>query len=1534
MSPKRLSEDLIKTLSSKISLKERGFEAFFQDFFRGFPEDMLGCLEAFEWEKVVRLSWRFFSSPRGGEHIDSVGSLRYVAILREDKPFLVDTSVIVLKRLGYRVVALRHPTLRVLRNEKKEIVRIGEGKLETLVVLCLDDRGHGQEKKVLRKALRESLKDVFCIVEDFPKMLEFTRACQKDIHSPRGEVHSQEIKRFLEWLIDESFVFLGCRTYRYYDLEKEKKPWRKVGEGIGLLRNPKRPSFQAFKEGDEQYQRTIPPLTLDFIRSQETVSVTKSSLRSLVHRDCYYDIIMLKQWDSEGKVLGEQRIVGLFSSKAYNTSIFEIPWLRGKVSDVSHQSSLQGHDNKALHHLLERYPRDELFQITRKDLRAVVLGVLDMEERPRLRVFARKDKFGRFMSFLLYIPVNQFSTKLQHAVGRYLAKTLCGRQSATYVLVENDSIARVNYIIGLGQSVKVPSIETLESHIQDMARSWSDKMKEVIEQKFKGEVAFRKQQFLSYFSVAYTDAFLGQEVLDDIENLESFLSNGVKVQASITVPPEYKGYLTFKLYAKGEPIELSAVLPILENMGLKTIKEEPYRLHKEKKTIWLHVYSLFFEGGVLKKHRLKERVQTAFKEIWEGRVDNDSFNRLIPGTGLDVRQVMILRAISRYLSRIGMPVPSRRQSYILLNYPFMCELICQYFDVRLSPKGGNNAKENRIVKAFQKGLNTITSMDEDRVFRRYFNVVEAILRTNFYKPNQECVVFKIKSEKVLDLPSPKPFVETYLCSTKIEGIHLRTSAVARGGLRWSDRLHDFRSEVLGLMKAQQVKNSLIVPSGAKGGFVLRKSDPDLTPQKDALQGYKQYIRGLLSVTDNRIGDKVLHPRGVHCRDKEDPYLVVAADKGTATFSDVANELSKEHGFWLSDAFASGGKQGYDHKAMGITAKGAWESVKRLFLSIGHDVQKKPFTVIGCGGMAGDVFGNGMLLSPYIKLIGSFNHRHIFLDPNPDLSESYKERKQLFQSALSWGEYRKFGKGGGVYERSAKEVPLNAAVRDMLSVEVSSLPPSEVIRALLCAPVDLLWFGGIGVFIKSSLETNEQVQDVQNDVIRVNGRKLRSKVIGEGANLALTQRGRIEAASIGIKVTADFIDNAGGVHCSDREVNIKMALARAVGRGALSYKDRNLLLKKMTGDIEKQVVYDNYLQALALSIEEEVSGKATEKLHNFIQALESEGLLNREEEYLPSSEEMMGIVQRKETLSRPILSVLLCYSKMWVRKCLERENELSDADIQNHLPSYFPCAMEEGFLEDIRCHPLGKEIVYTTLSKDLVHFGGLLLAFELQNYCNCSVTTVARAFELVWQLFDLKRIVKKIESLDVKGKFSTQMGLLGDLRRFIFHTTARVIKSGLLEKMSLGVLVEKLYPLVKIAFKRYKSPGILSSSTVMDMVFLSLEGVGDIETVCSVGDEVSKGLNLNTLFGGDVFEGSLGEQKALFILLSEIFQAKSTLVKQIINHNGTKVRECFKQHKHCIDRIKSCGQGFKNSGYRAEHLILAMDNLNTLIKSYG
>ncbi len=1400
--------------------KATGFEAFLERVLGDYRPEELPDVSESDLGVALANFWRFgeqSASPVavarivpaiGAEGRDLASDL--LEIIQPDAPFLVDSVMGELGDAGVLVRAMFHPFA-------------GEGEeRRSMIQVWLEPMTEARRAAVVENVLT-TLSDVATAVGDFTPMLALMgrSIAELEAAAPADGAWREDID-FLHWLADNHFVFLGARIYVYpitpdgeYAAEE---PIYRHEESLGVLRDPTR---LVLRRGNEPAI-----LSAALRRELETgapVVVAKSNLRSRVHRRVYMDYVGVRRFGPGGKPTGEVRFVGLFTVQAYDQTAKDIPLLREKVGRVlAGAGFLEGsHNATRLSNILETFPRDELFQISESDLLRLSLDILHLFDRPRVKLFVRVDPFDRFVSVLLYVPRDRYDSKLRIRAGELIAKAYGGRVSAYYPSFSDSPLARVQFIIGMTPGDHLtPDLADIEAQIARAARTWTDDLDAVV----RGGVAdaVRATALLSSYSdafpVGYRDRYDAGEALTDIEVIETLGTDDDIGVRAFRRPADSVLQFRFKLYRFGEsPARLARVTPILQDMGLSALVEEGYPVKPaaatgDRRCVWVHEFLVEGEnGGHIEFRDIKEPFQQAFAAVWDGRAESDGFNRLVLELGVQWRQAALIRAFCRYRVQSGLDPRPALQQAALSSYPAIAQRLLDLFAARFDPSTGESIDGRRersaaLGLAIDEALREVGGIDDDRVLRRLAALIMAITRTNYYQTDDQgaakpYISFKVASRELLDLPSPKPFREIFVASPVVEGVHLRMGPVARGGLRWSDRRDDFRTEVLGLVKAQQVKNAVIVPVGSKGGFFpkrLPRGGSADAIRAEAVVAYKVFLCGLLDLTDNLMANGAVdHPRGVIVYDAVDPYLVVAADKGTATFSDIANGVARDYGFWLDDAFASGGSAGYDHKVMAITARGAWESVKRHFRELGKDIQRQPVTVVGIGDMSGDVFGNGMLLSKTLKLRAAFDHRHIFLDPDPDPAAAWNERRRLFElPRSSWDDYDRavVSAGGGVWPRSLKSVPLSPEVRTLLDVKAHELSPEQLIEAILRSRTELLYLGGIGTYVKAAAESNIDVGDKANDAVRINGADLRCQVVGEGANLGFTQAGRIEYALKGGRIDTDAIDNSAGVDTSDHEVNIKILTGLAIRARDLAPSDRDPLLASMTDEVAGHVLDHNYDQTLILSMLEADAPRELEQQSAFMAALEKRGRLDRALEGLPDAATIDLRAKAGRGLTRPELSVLLAYGKIDLFDDIIASSAPDDPALMGTLRDYFPKELSR-YREEMSRHPLRREIIATAVGNAVVNVCGPTFPNRLRDAAGCDTRALVAAFEAARQVLGFQDVWRNVERLDAKGPAVAQTALFNELAYLLRSQTYWLARRSGRESLGIKALITAYGPAV-------------------------------------------------------------------------------------------------------------------------------------------
>jgi len=1379
---------------------------------RGSAEDLITSAPD-ELTAHADQAWSVLRQRKPGEHRISVTNPKFdtdgdahrnltvIDISNDNKPFLFDSVMNELHDFGADVHLVLHPIFAARRDEDGTLTEYlgaadpdSAGRKESLIHIHIGRIESEERRAELTERLDQTLADVRVAVADWKPMRERVAKIVERYREGGIPIEEAELARatsFLDWLTRDDFIFLGLREYQLEgdvetgDLEPE------LDTGLGLLRDPK---VRVLRRGNEFVVMT--PEIREFLRQSAPIIITKANTRTRVHRRVHLDFIGMKDYAEDGSLKGEVRLVGLFSSRAYTKSVLDIPYIREKVQAVLDRAGYDSdsHSGKALLNVLEAYPRDELFQIDEDLLYQFAAAVLELGERPRIRALARTDTYERFVSILVFVPTRSYTTEQAEEIGTYLANLYDGRVSATYVSYPEGPLARIHYIIGRHDGpTPQPSRDTIETAIARIVRTWSDELEDALSDRYGWDKAERLiARYGNAFEGGYEATYAAQTAVGDIEIIERVGPERATAITFFRRKGDAESRCSLKLFSHQRPTPLSDRVPILEQMGFRVINERTFRVTVgEDENVYIHDMTLARSGdGSIDLDSMGQALEALFMAVWRQRAESDGFNALLVNAGIGWRDISMIRSLARYLRQAGI---AYSQDYIwgtLNRYPQIAKLLVSLFHARFDPRDENTDRSlaaARLQEQIDAELETVSNLDDDTIVRRFTNLLYAMLRTNFFKIDEsgnppDTFAFKFYPGAIEMLPAPRPFREIWVYSPRVEGVHLRFGEVARGGLRWSDRAQDFRTEVLGLVKAQQVKNAVIVPVGAKGGF-LPKQLPGSGGREavfaEGTASYKIFINALLSITDNLKDGSVAPPDQVVRHDGDDPYLVVAADKGTATFSDTANAIAESRDFWLGDAFASGGSQGYDHKAMGITARGAWEAVKRHFREMDTDIQTTPFTVVGVGDMSGDVFGNGMLLSKAIRLLAAFDHRDIFIDPDPDPATSWEERKRLFDKPRSsWQDYDTslISKGGGVFSRSAKSIPLSPEIQALLGLEKSSATPFEVMRAILRAEADLLWFGGIGTYVRAASESNLDAGDRANDSIRVTADELRVKVIGEGANLGVTQKARIAFARSGGRCNSDAIDNSAGVNTSDVEVNIKIALRAAEGEGVIDREKRNQVLAAMTEDVSAIVLRNNYLQTLAISMASDLGVEDVGFQMRMMQVLGDQGLLDRELEGLPGDPELTTRASRGEPLSRPEIGVLLAYAKITLYDALLSSSVPDDAYLGRELRRYFPGLMQQDFADQIEGHPLRREIIATVLANSMINRGGPTFVVRMSDQTGADVERIAQAFATVRDSFGLTALNGEIDELDTKVPGDVQLALYRSVQDLVLDLTVWFIRN--------------------------------------------------------------------------------------------------------------------------------------------------------------
>ncbi len=1404
------------------------FTDFVRSYYYGVPYEELSQREIFDLRGNALSHWKLCKKRQSDEtkirlyfpDVERDGWRSKYAVLDmvvRDRPFLVDSMSMVLNQMGCKVQHCVHPVFAVQRNAKGELQNIAapfnadflDGDFESFLHYEFDGLINDDEFVKIEKRLREVLQTIQIAVTDWQPMRHKVKAAARSLEkkmAARSEnADLEDYAEFCSWLASGNFTLLGYGMFRHRQNGAMTLDGKTV---LGILR---------------EYEDISAILPIEALKSEANhneLIVTKADILSPIHRASYLDLIVVPKFTAAGNVSGIHAIVGLFSSTAYNGSARLIPILRTKIKRVLQRSRFAEttHSIRVLTNIIDNYPRDMLFRVSVDELFEDVAATLELQERNRVRLLLRREQFGRFYSALVYIPHELFGRELRVKIESILMESLKGKSSEFFATFSGSVLARIEYTVYVDKDSEPDlSLEEIQQQVQDAATTWRDALRQTTVERYGEEVAAEYlRKFEDAFSSSYKEDHLPWVVAADLEKLAALDEDNDLIVSYVRLMQDSDSNLVrLKLFSFNKQVPPSDALPVLENMGLRVREERPYEIKLSGgDSIWAHDYSLTYSGAPNADHKRRD-VEEAFIRIWQGEAENDLFNRLVMTVGLTWRQIAVLRAYSRYLKQIGHAFSDLYITNTLISNPEMTISLVQYFELKFDPTvGANEQNLQQIREVMDAHLDAVSSLDVDVILRSYKNAMTSTLRTNYYCVDESGALnthisFKIDSAQIIKMPDPRPMYEIFVYSPRTEAVHLRGGRVARGGLRWSDRREDFRTEVLGLVKAQMVKNAVIVPFGSKGGFIVKRPpEPGQTPLDEGIACYSTFIRGMLDITDNIVDGDIVYPANVKRYDGDDPYLVVAADKGTATFSDIANRLSQEYGFWLGDAFASGGSVGYDHKAMGITARGAWESVKRHFRELGTDIQETDFTVIGIGDMSGDVFGNGMLLSKHIQLVGAFNHIEIFLDPDPDASISYRERKRLFSTpGLTWKDYDQslISEGGGVFDRTAKAINISPAVKRRLNIRQDKLTPNELMHAMLKAPVDLFWNGGIGTYVKASTQSHADTENRSNDAIRVDGRELGAKVVGEGGNLGMTQLGRVEYCMHGGRCYTDSIDNSGGVDCSDHEVNIKILLNQVVNNGDMTLKQREKMLRDMTEEVVELVLDNNYQQSQALSSVNRRSKDLLQEHSLYIQELQEAGQLDPAIEFLPDWPE----IRRREGaglgLMLPELSVLLAYSKMSLYQELLNSDMPEDAYLARDLYDYFPDRLSRKFRSEMNGHRLKREIIATYVTNNMINRVGPTFAYRMHKWTSAGYADIARAFCAAREIFDMRSTWSMIEKLDNAVCAHSQLEMLN-------------FAEGLLERATLWLLRHRSHPLnIEETVKYYRDDVKALSSVLSDVV---------------------------------------------------------------------------------------------------------------------
>ncbi len=1497
-------------------------------------------------------------------------------IVNDDMPFLVDSLVIQFDNLDIDIKNIIHPVLTTKRSVDGKIISFikeSDEANESLIQFHLAKISDDQ-LSALEVCLVEILQTVKMVVSDWSKMVDLAKKSGQDLSSQSSKISSknpannisfdvEEVVNFIDWTVDNKFILLGAIEFNI-EVKNGKYSYQEVADS----------RLGTYKSNYEITKPTIVNVSSqeieDVVKNPYLVEILKSRYKSKIHRYSNAERIRIQKFDSEGKVVGEYRFIGLFTSSVYYQNPKSIPIVRKKIEQVI---AAAGYGKSSSHFkdllsTIESYPRDELFQIEQEDLLRITVGIVAISGRSLVRMFVRKDKFSRFVSCLIFIPRDNFNTSLREKIQDLIADTYNGKTSDVFVQIADSNLTRLHLVVRTDNGIADVDVDGLEKKLIKLCRLWSDELKDEVVNNFPADQSREiLDLYHNAFSVSYINRFDAKAAVLDIRHINASLKSGSIICDLYQTNKVAADVVELKFYSPEKKLLLSNIMPVLDSFGFNVVLEHTYSVSLDslssegKKDVWIHYFNLNLStGGDVLTKEIKNNFVEIISKIWLEETKVGHLNRLVVASGLNWRQIYLLRAYSKYLYQVGLRYSRNHLSDVLVKYRDLTKLLVEFFEVKFDLEFvGDRAKSiDDISTKIKDGLSKISDVSEDVIIRKFFNIIQVTSRTNFYQKTskgdiKDYLSFKLDSAKILDLPLPVMYAEIFVYGVGVEGVHLRGGKVARGGLRWSDRHDDFRTEVLGLVKAQMTKNAVIVPVGSKGGFVVKKSTAGLSREQileNGIDAYKTFLCGLLDLTDNVVDGKIVNPHNVIKYDDNDPYLVVAADKGTATFSDIANGISAEYNFWLGDAFASGGSVGYDHKKMGITAKGAWVAVKRHFTEMGIDIQTQDFTCAGIGDLSGDVFGNGMLLSKHTKLVAAFNHLHIFIDPNPDIASSFVERKRMFNlPRSSWADYdkSKISKGGGVFERSAKIITLSSEAKQVLfanpTAEKGELTPNQLISLILKAPVDLIWNGGIGTYVKASDESHSDVGDRVNDVLRVNGCDLKCKVVSEGGNLGFTQRGRIEASLNGVRMNTDAMDNSAGVDCSDHEVNIKIAMTTAMKAKKISLEERNKILEQMTDEVSELVLADNKNQTGAISTSYSQGYLSLGNQAQFLNSLEKSKVLNRGVEFLPSNKDLAKRQADKIGMTRPELCVMLSYSKMDLYPQILTSKLVKDPYLVPDLFSYFPKLLQEKFSDEIKNHQLRSEIIATSLTNSIVNKAGITFVNQIASDTGFSAVDVVRSFIIMCDSFGLDEIWIEIDELN--GKISA------DIQAQMFFTINKLLERGVVwllrhqQKATIstaiikyGSIIKQLYEILddilakasKDSFNRKVNhysqanvPADLSRkiaamdplASAFDIAEIASKSDFNIKIIAKIYFEVGTRFDLKWLRTKVMATNvdNYWQKLSLKTILEDLYNYQMKLAKQIVDYSCTNKDSCpaeislnywIKNHSFMVQRYDS------------------------------
>jgi glutamate dehydrogenase len=1497
---------------------------------------------------------RVYTPPSAGAIADGHLPPTVVEIVGEDMPFVVDSISAELAYRGLHVDTLLHPILNVKRDARGAMVSVSSADLharsrggESFLFVRLERALMPEVCGALTTSLRRVLDDVQKATSDWQQMLKRMDGVIQAL--PVGKGKAAEGRELLSYLRENNFTFLGCREYRFgKDGSIPTEP------GLGILKGTDDPGMH------DGFAAAI-------ARTPGPVLVAKLVGRhSRVHRRVPLDAVAVKATDPHGRVTGMHLFVGLFTSSTYSCRTSDVPVVREKVQATIARAGFRhgAHDHRALEHILEKMPRDELFQVTADDLYAQSLGILRLQDKHRIALFTHKDPLQQYMSCLVYVPRDRYNTRFRLQAGRILEESLKGSLMTYFTTLDDSPLARVLFMIRLPRGPARPfdSVEA-ERALIELGREWHERLRDVT------TVACGRTRGMELadvygraFPTSYQESTRIQSAVHDIRQLEALEIHQENIRVELFRPKSAApGTARLKIYNRGAPVSLSAIMPVIENMGLSAVSEMPYEVRVPgRDSVWIHDFQLSGANGT-DLSAIKAKFEETFLKVWHGHIENDGFNRLVLTAGLSWSEARLMRAFGAYLRQARFPYSGAYMAQVLGERPQIVRALVALFAALHDPKG--KGKDTKGIGArIDELIQGVERLDHDRILRLYRQIVEKTLRTNYFQEGKDCVSFKLDSKNFDGLPLPRPMVEIFVFARRVEAVHLRNGMIARGGIRWSDRPDDFRTEILGLMKAQTVKNTVIVPTGAKGGFVVKQPPKEREAfQAEGIECYKVFVQALLDLTDNNVKGKVVRPRGVFCHDGPDPYLVVAADKGTAKFSNIANALSQKAGFWLDDAFASGGSTGYDHKEIGITARGGWESVKRHFRELGKDVQAELFTAVGVGDMGGDVFGNGALLSKQMKLVGAFNHVHIFCDPEPDPAASWAERARLFKGVLGWDSYdtTKLSPGGAVYNRSSKTLKLTPQIKKRFGLTHDNVPPDELMRAILKADAELVWFGGIGTFIKSSKQSHADADDKTNDALRVDAAEIRAKVVGEGANLGVTQLGRVEYARKGGRINTDFIDNSGGVDCSDHEVNIKILLNAVLLKSKLTLPKRNKLLERMTDDVAALVLRDNYQQNLSLTLQQHTAKELAGVHAELVRSLEKSGLIKRGLEGLPDEEGFTRLAREGQGLTRPELCVLMSWAKIALFNDVIESAIPDDPALEWMLFDYFPPALRH-YKTEIRAHRLRREIIATQVVNILVNRMGAAFVHSRIEKTGASTEEVVRAFLIVMEAFGLKDLWSGVEALDNKVAGSAQIVALHEIYQLGKRAVTWMLRFGQgkadigreirafrpgideLRRSLVRFLPESSALTLRAAAEKFESRGVPPAlatdlsvfqrlSSACDIITLSRRTKGAMKTAAAAYFLTGERLSIDWLKtqAAAVVPANSWQSRVIGSLLDEYYMHQATIAAEVI-----RAPRWFDQNAEVVERFEQMVTEMKAHKPDLDMLVLAGQRLGQIAAGLG